>query len=65
MLSTDTSAFKLYLKESLLIKTDKNYTQRNVYSYPLDLFKEMIHKCLFIELLIVFNCLDNFDLLTH
>ena len=38
ILLKENSKFKLYLKESLLIKRDKPELNRNIYSYPLELF---------------------------
>ena len=34
----ENNKFKLHLKESLLIKRDKPELNRNIYSYPLELF---------------------------
>ena len=38
ILLKENNKFKLYLKESLLIKRDKPELNRNIYSYPLELF---------------------------
>ena len=38
ILLKENSKFKLHLKESLLIKCDKRELNRNIYSYPLELF---------------------------
>ena len=34
----ENNKFKLHLKESLLIKRDKSELNRNIYSYPLEIF---------------------------
>ena len=38
ILTIETNEFKLHLKESLLIKSDKPELNRNCYTYPLELF---------------------------
>ena len=38
ILLKENNKFKLHLKESLLIKRDKPELNRNIYSYPLELF---------------------------
>ena len=38
ILLKENNRFKLHLKESLLIKRDKPELNRNIYSYPLELF---------------------------
>ena len=62
--------FKLHLKESLLIKRDKPELNRNIYSYPLEIFDWLIDFIicilLFTYLLIWFNYPCNFhDILSN
>ena len=38
ILEKENNKFKLHLKESLLIKRDKPELNRNIYSYPLEIF---------------------------
>ena len=47
ILEKENNKFKLHLKESLLIKRDKPELNRNIYSYPLEIFDWLLLQLVF------------------
>ena len=56
MLLKENNAFTLQLKESLLISRDKPILNRNIYSFPLELFNWLWHCYLIFIVIFVIPC---------